>query len=302
MTINNNQKSLIAALLITALIFFAELIGGFLSNSLALVSDAGHMLTDTMALALALLAAFFAARPATKERTFGFYRLEILSSLFNGSVLTLVAFYIFYQAYQRFLHPSEVWSGLMLTIATIGLAANIGAAVILAGSSRENLNVRGAFLHVLSDMVSSVGVIIGGLIIQLTRWYYIDPILGVMIGILILRGALSLVVESANILLEAAPAGIDTDEVTRTICAIDGVEDIHDLHIWSISSGVNAISAHIVIEEGAVEKTSGILKNIRQELRTKFNITHATFQTECEACPEDLFCHIEPAEKEGHKH
>ena len=298
---NANQKSLVAALLITSLILLAELVGGIVSNSLALISDSGHMLTDTMALVMALLASVFAARPATKERTFGYYRLEILSSLFNGSILTLASIFIFYEAFQRLLHPAPVWSGLMLTIATIGLFANIGSAVILVGGSKQNLNLRGAFLHVLSDMASSVAVIIGGLIIQLTRWYYIDPILGFLIGILILRGALVLVFDSVNILLESAPEGVDTDEVTSAICQTDGVEDIHDLHIWSITSGINAISAHIVIKESAVKKTSEILRNIREMLGTKFNISHATFQTECEACEQDLFCHLEPIEKE-HEH
>ena len=294
---------MIAALLLTAVVFVAELVGGFLSNSLALLSDAGHMLTDSMALTLALLATIFASRPATKERTFGFYRLEILSSLFNGAVLTLIAGYIFFQAYERLIHPAPVWSGLMLTIATIGLLANLGSAVILAGGSKENLNLRGAFLHVISDLVSSIAVIIGGLVIQLTRWYYIDPILGILISLLILRGALRLVFDSVNILLEAAPQGVDTEEVTRTICSFDGVEDIHDLHVWSITSGINAISAHIVIEEDAVGKTSEILKKIRDMLKEKFNISHATFQTECEACPEDLFCHMEPGERpHGHQH
>ncbi len=294
---NNNQKGLIAALAVTAVMFLAELIGGYLANSLALQSDAGHMLTDCMALVMALLATTLASRPANKKQTFGFYRLEILSSLFNGSVLTLIAAYIFFQAYLRFQHPAPVWSGLMLTIATIGLLGNIGAAVILVRGSRENLNLRGAFLHVLSDMASSVGVIIGGLVIQFTRWYYIDPILSVLIAILILRGALSLVFESASILIESAPSGIDLDEVTRTICSFDGVEDIHDLHVWSITSGINAISAHIVIEKGAVEQTAEILKKIRDELKQKFNISHATFQTECEACEQDLFCHMERREE-----
>ena len=298
-----NQKSLIAALLITGVIFLAELIGGYVANSLALQSDAGHMLTDAMALVMALLATVLAARPANKKQTYGFYRLEILSSLFNGSVLIMVAAYIFFQAYQRFFHPAPVWSGLMLTVATIGLLGNIGAAVILAQGSRENLNLRGAFMHVISDLASSVGVIIGGLIIQFTRWNYIDPILSVIIAILILRGALSLVFEAASILIESTPQGIDLEEVIRDICQIEGVEDIHDLHIWAITSGINSISAHIVIEEKAVARTSEILKNINLALKRKYNISHSTFQTECESCPDEVICHIEPVEKEHeHKH
>jgi cobalt-zinc-cadmium efflux system protein len=279
-----------------------ELVGGFVSNSLALMSDAGHMLTDAMALTLALMATIFAARPATKERTFGFYRLEILSALFNGSVLTLVSLYIFYEAVQRFVHPAVVKSDILLMVATVGLLANIGAAVILAGSSRENLNVRGAFLHVISDLVSSVGVIVGGLLIRYLGWYYADPVLGVLIGILILRGALSLLLDSVNILLEASPKGIRVEEVARAIKKVKGVEDIHDLHIWTITSGLNAISAHVVIEDKAAERAPKILEEINAMLKSKYNITHATFQTECESCPEGLICRIEPGERDEHKH
>ena len=299
----NNQRSLALALLITLLIFFVELAGGIVSNSLALLSDAGHMLTDMMALSLALLAAFFAARPATKERTFGFYRLEILSALFNGSVLTLLSIYIFYEAVIRMLTPVAVRSDILLLVATVGLLANIGAAVILARSSRESLNVRGAFLHVLSDLASSVAVIIGGLLIRYLGWYYADPLLGILIGLLILRGALSLVLESVNVLLEAAPAGINVDEVAAAIKRVKGVEALHDLHIWAITSGLNAISAHLVIADAMAGKASNILGEVDALLKEKYNITHATFQTECESCPEGLICKIGPSEKEhGHQH
>jgi len=294
----------LAALLIIILIFLVELVGGFAANSLALLSDAGHMLTDAMALVLALLATIFAARPATEKRTYGFYRLEILSALFNGALLTLISLYIFYEAYQRFLHPSPVQSGVMLMVATIGLLANVGAAVILVGSSKENLNVRAAFLHVLSDLGSSVGVIIGGVIIKFTSWYYVDPMLGVLIGLLILRGAVMLVSDSANILLEAVPKGIDMEEVAGTIKKVKGVKDIHDLHIWTITSGMNAISAHILIEDSEAESAPVILKKINELLNSKYNISHATFQTECVSCPEGLICRIEPGEGEdyGHRH
>jgi len=298
----NTQRGLLAALLVIVLIFLVELVGGFAANSLALLSDAGHMLTDAMAITLALLATIFAARPATKERTYGFYRLEILSALFNGSLLVLISLYIFYQAYLRFVHPAMVRSDLLLMVATIGLLANIGAAVILAQSSRENLNVRGAFLHVLSDMASSVGVIIGGLLIRYLGWYYVDPALGVLIGILILRGALGLISDSVNVLLEAAPEGIRVEEVAAAIRSVKGVKDLHDLHVWAITSGMNAVSAHIVIEDSEAERAPAILKKINESLKTKYNISHATFQTECVSCPEGLICRIEPGEGEGHGH
>lgn len=298
----SNQRSLFVALLVIALIFFVELAGGFISNSLALLSDAGHMLTDAMALTLALLATIFAARPATKERTFGFYRLEILSALFNGSILTLVSLYIFYEAVVRFLHPVAIKSDILLMIATIGLLANIGAAVVLAGRSRENLNVRGAFLHVLSNMASSVGVIIGGLLIRYLGWYYVDPVLGILIALLILRGALMLISDSTNVLLESVPVGINIDEVAQTIQKVKGVKNIHDLHVWTITSGMNAVSAHVLIEDAEAERASAILKQINELLKSKYNISHATFQTECASCPEGLICHIEPSEREEHGH
>lgn len=299
---NNQKRSLIAALVVIFLIFFVELFGGFASNSLALISDAGHMLTDSMALLLALLATIFAAQPATKERSYGFYRLEILSALFNGSLLTLISVFIFYQAFQRFFHPSEVQSGLMLMIATIGLLANVGAAVILVRGSRENLNVQGAFLHVLSDMAASVGVIIGGVIIHFTRWNFVDPIIGILIAILILRGALRLVSDSVNILLEAAPKGVPMEEVASTIKRVKGVRGLHDLHVWTITSGLNAISAHVVIKDSEAERASQILREINEVLKSKFAISHATFQTECLSCPEGLICHIEPTEESEHEH
>ncbi len=297
----NNNRILGAVLLITGLLFLVELAGGIISNSLALLSDSGHMLTDTLSLVLALLASVFAARPAGKKSTYGLYRLEILSALFNGAALTLIAFYIFFQAYLRFLNPAPIQSTLMLVIATIGLLGNIGGAVILAGASRENLNVRGAFLHVLSDAGSSVGVIIGGLLIHFLGWYYADPIIGFMIGLLILRGAFSLVMESANVLLEAPPKGVKVDDVVEAICSVKGVKDIHDLHVWSITSGINTISAHILIEEAERGRTNEILREIRGILKNKFDIDHSTFQTECEACPDDLFCHFE-RHREAHAH
>lgn len=292
----DNQRSLIAVLLITLIIFFIELFGGFMANSLALLSDAGHMLTDILALVLAILAVTFAALPATSKRTFGFYRLEIISALFNGSFLTLVAFFIFYESIVRLWQPEPIQSTAMLMVATVGFLANIGGAVILAGASRENLNVRGAFLHVISDAISSLGVVIGGILIHFFGWYYADPILGVIIGILILRGAFTLVMESVNVLMEAAPKGISALEVARTIKNVAGVEDIHDLHIWTISSGLNAISAHILINREWTDQAATVLAKIKTVLKEKYQIGHSTFQTECQACPDELVCRLEQAD------
>lgn len=297
----DNKKVLAAALLINVVLFFAELTGGFLSNSLALLSDAGHLLTDILALVLALLAEIFAASPATKKKTFGFFRLEILSALFNGVFLTLIALFIFYEAVLRFAHPEPVQSTLMLIIATIGFLGNLGAAVILAGPSRENLNIRGAFVHGLSDTASSIGVIAAGVLIHFFGWAYADPILGILIGLLILRGAFDLIMESVNVLLEATPKGVKTDDVVNAICSVKGVKDIHDLHVWSITTGINTLSAHVLIEAAEIDRTGEILEEIRQALKTKFSITHSTFQTECDSCSDELFCTLEP-HKKAHAH
>lgn len=298
----NDKNSLFFSFLIIFLVFLVELIGGIVSNSLALLSDAGHMLTDTLALGLALFAAILSARPATQERTYGYYRLEILSALFNGSLLILIALYIFYQAYQRFIHPAEIKSVLMLVVAVIGLLANFVAAAILFTRAEQNLNIRGALLHVLSDMFSSIGVVIGGLLIHFKGWYLVDPILGILIGILILRGAALLVLESINVLMESVPKGIKLEEVVQTIRNVAGIKDLHDLHLWSITSGMNAISAHVVIDDSEITRAAEILSKVKKTLKEKYQIIHSTFQTECESCPEGLVCRIEPKEERGHEH
>jgi cobalt-zinc-cadmium efflux system protein len=298
-----NQRILVSALLITILVFVVELVGGLYSGSLALSADAGHMLTDAMALILALLAAIFAALPANKKNTFGFYRLEILSALFNGALLTLISLFIFYEAYQRFAHPAAIDSNLMLMVATVGFLANIGAAVILAGASRKSMNIRGAFLHVISDAVSSVGVIIGGVLIHYVKWYYADPVISIFIGVLILRGALHLVFDAVNVLLEGVPPGVKLEEVAAAIKSVKGVKDLHDLHVWTITSGLNAVSAHLVIDDNAAQRAAGILKEVNQLLKDKYQLNHCTFQTECDSCPTGLICQVEPGEKEpGHRH
>jgi len=279
-----DKKPLVIALSLTFLMMIIEVIGGILSGSLALLSDAGHMLTDTMALSICLLAAVFASRPATKNKTYGFYRLEILSALFNGAILMLIAIYIFYTAIRRIIDPVEVSGGLMLIVAIAGLAINLAGAFVLHRGSKENLNVKGAFLHVVSDAVSSVGVVVGGLIIISTGWYLIDPILGILIGVLILRGALSLVFESVNILLEAAPKELDIEAVGSAIKKIKGIIDVHDIHIWTISSGNYAFSTHIKVDDILISKSDAIVAEINRLLKDRFGIVHTTLQFECETC------------------
>ncbi|HTY13427.1 MAG TPA: cation diffusion facilitator family transporter [Candidatus Omnitrophota bacterium] len=301
----NSRNGLIVSIVITAAFFLVELIGGYFSHSLALMSDAGHMVTDALALALALAAYLFSLRPATKEKTFGYYRFEIISALFNGSFLVAISLLIFYSALKRFLHPVEVQTGLMLAIAVIGLFANAVPAFILYRKPGESLNLRGAYLHLLADTASSIAVIVGGIVIYFTGFYLLDPILGIVIGLLILKGALDLVYRSVNILLESAPEGIDTEQVAASIKSINGVKSIHDLHVWTITSGINAISAHLLLDDAEAEHAPEILHEINGMLKEKYNISHSTFQTECESCPDGLICKLDRGkerEQHGHHH
>jgi cobalt-zinc-cadmium efflux system protein len=289
----SHQHSLLIALVITGAIMVAEAVGGLLSNSLALLSDAGHMLMDVLALLLSFFAVRFATRPATEKQTFGFYRLEILAALINGTVLLILSLYIFYEAYQRFIEPREINGILMLSVAAIGLGANIASALVLKSGSHESLNVRGAFLHVMGDLLSSVGVIVGGAIILLSGWKRVDSIISFIIGAIILIGAYKLVMESVHILLESTPKDIDLSEVVEGVKVLEGVRDLHHIHLWTITSGIYALSAHILIEDQMTSRSSQILEEINRLLRERFNIDHTTIQFECEACEMDFVCRLD---------
>jgi len=290
-----SSRPLKIALVIVVAVMVAEVIGGILSGSLALLSDAGHMLVDALALGLSLFALTIARRPATPTRTYGYHRVEIMAALANGTTLILVSLYIFYEAYQRFLEPPLIQAPLMLLVATIGLTANLAGILLLRKSSRHNLNLRAAFWHIVGDTISSVGVIVGGVIITLTGWYIVDPIIAVFIGGIILWGAARLVSESVDILLEAVPKHIDVEQVIRTIKNISGVDEVHDMHIWTITSGIHALSAHLLIADQMVSKSAEIVEAVNQNLALNFNITHTTLQLECEkceSCPSGIICNM----------
>ncbi|MDY6911250.1 MAG: cation diffusion facilitator family transporter [Chloroflexota bacterium] len=287
-----NQKRLLIALSITGLMTIVELVGGLLSNSLALLGDAAHMFTDTLALGLSLFALNMAKRPPSESKTFGYLRAEILAALANGSILIMVSGYIFYEAYQRFSEPPEVQGGLMLIVAAIGLIANLIGISILRSGSRENLNVKGAFLHMWGDAVSSLGVIAAGIIILVTGWHVADPIISIIIGILILRGAIGLVLESSSILLEAVPRHLDVSRMTNEMKIIDGLRDVHDVHVWTITSGVYALSAHLLIEDQMVSRSNQIIEEVNHLLRHEFGIGHSTLQLECQECENSPLCQI----------
>jgi len=281
-------RNMLAVLLITAGVMVAEIVGGLLANSLALLSDAGHMLTDILALGMSLAAMRFAQRPPTSSKTFGLYRLEILAAFFNGMLLLFISFYIFYEAYHRLVEPREIKGLFMLGVAIIGLLANGVGILILRKSALKNLNVKSALFHVVGDTISSGGVILGGLVIIYTGWYMIDSLIGIFIGLLILRGAYGLVRESIDIFLEATPKEIDMDKMVDDLLRIEGVKDIHHLHLWTITSGIYAMSAHVLIDDLLISKSNRILDEIERLLRDKYSMEHTTIQFESESCGDAL--------------
>ena len=288
-----NRKALRVAIGITAIVMVVEVVGGFLANSLALLSDAGHMLADVMALLLSLIALQLAMRPPSLTKTFGLYRMEILAALINGTTLILIAVYILYEAYQRFRSSVVVESRTMLLVATVGLVANGLAAWAMMRAGKESLNIRGAYLHIWGDALSSLGVITGGLVIFFTGWYVVDPIISVGICLVILRGAFVLVKDSVNILLEAVPKEVDLEEVQRALKSIPAVKDLHHVHLWTITSGIHALSAHVLVGDIQMSRTGQILQEVNRLLREKFRIHHTTIQFECENCQEGFYCNME---------
>ncbi|MCH1626401.1 cation diffusion facilitator family transporter [Ferdinandcohnia quinoae] len=275
-----NKKGLLIALIITTGIMLLEFFGGLVTNSLALLSDSGHMLSDASSLFLSLVAIWFAARPASPTKTYGFYRFEILAALFNGVTLFIIAGFITYEAYERFFEPPTVASGTMMAIASIGLLANLISAwsLIRQGDVKNNVNLRSAYLHVLGDALGSVGAIIAGLLMLLFDWYIADPIISVLVAVLILKSAWGVLKHSIHILMEGTPITINQDEVKTTLEEIEGVLDVHDLHIWTITSGLDSLSCHILIEDD--KDSQEILQKVINKIKDKFKIEHTTIQIE----------------------
>lgn len=255
-----------------------EVVGGVLTGSLALIADAGHMLTDVAGVSMALLAIHFSARPANDSKSYGYYRLEILAAIANGILLFGVAAYILYESYRRFLEPPEILGLPMLAVATVGLLVNVVSARLLFAGQKSSLNLRGAFYEVVGDLLGSVAVIVAGIVIALTGWNVIDPIASVVIGLFILPRTWALIRDAVDVLLEATPRGIDMSEVRRHITEIEGVADAHDLHAWTITSGMNVLSAHIVLADGA--NPDQVLNRLCECLSSDFDIEHSTFQLE----------------------
>ncbi|OUM90460.1 cation diffusion facilitator family transporter [Parageobacillus thermoglucosidasius] len=278
---STNKKLLTIALTITVGFMIAEIIGGLLSNSLALLSDAGHMFSDAFSLFLSLIAIRFAAMPATEKRTYGFYRFEILAAFINGVSLAAIAIYIYVEAYQRLISPPEVQSTMMIAISVLGLLANLAAArVLMRGNTSENLNLRSAFLHVVGDALGSIGAIIAGLLILFFDWYIADPIISIVVATLILFSGWRVTKESVHILIEGTPKHIDLEEINKKLHSIPGIQSIHDLHVWTITSGMDSLSCHIVIDPGA--NAQEILLASRKLIHDTCGIDHITIQIETE--------------------
>ena len=303
-----NERSLKIALALTTAFLVVELIGGIVTQSLALISDAAHMFTDVAALGIALAAIRIAKRVADERRTFGYHRFEILAAAFNAMLLFGVAVYIVYEAYLRLKAPAEIQSTGMLAIAVVGLVVNLISMRVLAAGRGSSLNVKGAYLKVWSDMLGSVGVIIGAIVIRYTGWSWVDSLVAVLIGLWVLPRTWTLLKSSINILLEGVPEDVDLEKVSEALLSTPGVLSIHDLHVWAVTSGKTSLTAHVVHEAGVNAETA-ILPLVRKRLSDEFGITHITVQCELTVCHQtdeaDHFASTvaaRSAEHAGHEH
>lgn len=278
------QRRFILALGLTSLILIAEVIGGLWTGSLALLSDAAHIFMDVLALAMSFAALRVAARPADDRHTYGYHRWQVIAAMANGATLLVVAFGIFREAWYRFLAPEPVLAGPMLVVAIIGLAVNLVVALVLSDHDHSDLNVRSAFLHVLGDALSSVGVIVAGVVILLTGWTWVDPFISVVIGAIILLGSARLLRAALHILVEGAPDGVSLAQVSAAMRDLSSVNDVHDLHIWTVSPGYVALSAHVILADQQLAEAQRVQEDLRRMLLERFGIHHTTVQLECAHC------------------
>jgi cobalt-zinc-cadmium efflux system protein len=273
-----SRRALAVALGLTASYTVVEVVGGVVSGSLALLADAVHMLSDNVALALALVAVWLAAKPATSERTFGYKRAEVLAALANGVLLVALAIWIFVEAAMRLRDPGDVLGGWMLAIALVGMAVNIAAGAVLFRARAHSLNVEAAFRHVFADLLGSLGVAVAGVVILTTGWVEADPLVSILIGILVLVSTWTILRDSTEILLESAPRGIDAGALGRRLAAAPGVVEVHDLHVWTITSGFPALSAHVLVRPG--DDCHGRRRELERVLQDEFGIEHTTLQVD----------------------
>lgn len=278
---HNHHKSLKAILGISLAYMVAEIIGGLYSGSLALIADAGHMAIDSLAIALSLFATWIAHRPASPEKTYGYYRAEILAALVNGATLIAICFWIFYEAWERFSNPQPIQGGLMAGVAAGGLVINLISLALLHRHNEDSLNMRGVWLHVLTDTVGSVSAIVAAFLVWKWNWVMADPIISIIIGVLILYGAWKLVAECVHVLLEAVPKEMSITEIRKHIGEVTGVSDVHDLHVWTVASGMPSLSVHVRLKNSA--DATKVLESITHMLNERHAIEHATVQVETES-------------------
>ena len=284
---------LVLSLVLTLAFVFIEAIAGFVANSLALLTDAAHNLTDVIALGLSWYAIRLTSQPANARSTYGYHRVGILVALLNSTTLLLISLGIFYEAWRRFLNPPEVQSGVLITVGLIAVVINLATALLMRKGSEHDLNIRSAFVHLMGDVMSTVGAVIAGIMIYFTRANWLDPFVSVLIGFLILYNAWGILHDSVNILLEATPHDINVNKLVEDVMQVNGVLGVHDLHIWSIAQNLRTMSAHILTEDLSISTGADIQRHINEIVFHRYNIAHATLQLECVDClPDGLYCDI----------
>jgi len=286
------QRKFKVFIFLSLFILLMEVAGSIFTKSLALLSDAGHVLVDLLAMLLTYFSVRLSQKKATHKFSYGYYRGEIFSAIINGVALVLITLYIFYESYQRFLSPRAVKGPEMLVIAVVGLMANLYVVLKMHGYERDNLNVRGAYLHVLSDTLTSIGVILAAILIIITGNNIFDPMISALIGVFILVSSFRLIKESADIFMEATPRDIDLENLAKDIQSIKGVNGIHDLHVWSLSSDLYALSTHVLIDRNDIDSINQIVSEINEMVKSKYNISHTVIQSECEICAGNDYEHL----------
>ena len=293
-------RRLALSLGITLAFVAVEIVAGIFANSLALLTDAAHNFTDVMALALSWWALRLTSQPADQGKTYGYHRAGILAALANSTTLVVIALGIFYEAYQRFINPPEVQADVLIGVGTLAVLINVVTALLVRRGAEQDLNIRAAFLHLMGDVLSTVGAVIAGVIIRFTDWNWLDPLVSVLIGFLILWSAWSIIREAVDILMESTPTDIDMDSMIGDITSVDGVHDVHDLHVWSITQSMRTLSAHLVTDDIPISEGASIQTRVNELLYHKYGVNHATLQLECEACMSNLlYCDITVA---NHQH
>ncbi|HKB67279.1 MAG TPA: cation diffusion facilitator family transporter [Pyrinomonadaceae bacterium] len=301
--VGTTGRRLILSMIVTVAFVVGEAIAGYFAHSLALLSDAGHNFSDALALVFSWYAIWMAQKPSTAKRTFGHHRVGILTALVNSVSLVVIALLIFWEAISRLRHPEPVRSSPMIIVALVAVLVNTLISLWLRGAARRDLNVRTAYLHMLGDAVSAAGVVAAGVVVAFTGTSIADPLVSLLIGLLILWSSWSILKESVNVLLEAIPEGLNMEAVERAISGVAGVVAVHDLHVWTVGSGIIACSCHITVEEQSVRSGQNVLRAVAEELEHDFGITHTTIQVEAEGCEEnDMYCLLKIAEQDrGHK-